>query len=46
MDEYIHYAQGEYLEFRYLLPLVALMGAALALAARGAGRRWGPVAGL
>ena len=30
---------------RYLLPLVALLGAALALAARGAGRRWGPAAG-
>jgi len=28
-------------ESRYLLPLVALFGAALALAARGAGRRWG-----
>ncbi|HVR05109.1 MAG TPA: DUF2142 domain-containing protein, partial [Solirubrobacteraceae bacterium] len=45
LDEYIHGAQGEYLEYRYLLPLVALMGAGLALAARGAGRRWGPVAG-
>jgi 4-amino-4-deoxy-L-arabinose transferase-like glycosyltransferase len=32
-------------EPRYLLPLVALWGAILALAARGAGRRWGPIAG-
>lgn len=45
LDEYIHGAQGEYLQFRYVLPLVALVGAAFALAARGAGRRWGPVAG-
>lgn len=45
IDEYIHGAQGEYLQFRYVLPLVALIGAALALAARGAGRRWAPVAG-
>ncbi len=32
-------------EPRYLLPLLALWGAVLALAARGAGRRWGPVVG-
>jgi 4-amino-4-deoxy-L-arabinose transferase-like glycosyltransferase len=36
---------GSYAEPRYFLPLIALYGAALALAARGAGRRWGPVAG-
>jgi 4-amino-4-deoxy-L-arabinose transferase-like glycosyltransferase len=30
---------------RYLLPLLPLYGALIALAARGAGRRWGPVAG-
>lgn len=30
---------------RYLLPLLPLYGALLALAARGAGRRWTPVAG-
>ena len=36
---------GPYNEPRYLLPMLALFGAALALAARGAGRRWGPVAG-
>jgi 4-amino-4-deoxy-L-arabinose transferase-like glycosyltransferase len=37
---------GAYAESRYLLPLLALMGAALALAARGAGRRWGPTVGV
>ncbi len=36
---------GAYSEPRYLLPMAALFGAALALAARGAGRRWGPAAG-
>jgi hypothetical protein len=36
---------AEYSQARYLLPLLALLGAALALAARGAGRRWGPVLG-
>jgi hypothetical protein len=35
---------GAYSESRYLLPMLALWGAVLALAARGAGRRWGPVA--
>ncbi len=34
-----------YSETRYLLPTLALYGALLALAARGAGRRWGPVLG-
>jgi hypothetical protein len=34
-----------YAQVRYLLPLLPLLGAALALAARGAGRRWGPIAG-
>jgi Predicted membrane protein (DUF2142) len=33
---------GRYGEPRYLLPLIPLMGAALALSARGAGRRLGP----
>jgi hypothetical protein len=37
---------GAYAESRYLLPLLALMGAALALAVRGAGRRWGPTVGV
>jgi 4-amino-4-deoxy-L-arabinose transferase-like glycosyltransferase len=32
-------------EPRYLLPLLAPWGATLALAARGAGRRWGPAVG-
>lgn len=36
---------AEFSDARYLLPLLALWGAVLALAARGAGRRWGPVAG-
>ncbi len=36
---------AEYAQARYLLPMLALLGAALALAARGAGRRWGPVVG-
>ncbi len=44
-DDYMHEIPGEYAEPRYLLPLLALWGAVLALAARGAGRRWGPVAG-
>ncbi len=47
-DSYVQSSkpQGElYAEPRYLLPLIVLMGALLALAARGAGRRWLPVAG-
>ena len=32
-------------EPRYLLPLLPLMGAVIALAVRGAGRRWAPVVG-
>ncbi len=32
-------------QVRYLLPLLPLYGAALALAVRGAGRRWAPVVG-
>jgi hypothetical protein len=39
------HSTGSYAEPRYFLPLIALYGAALALAARGAGRRWGPAAG-
>jgi hypothetical protein len=34
-----------YAQVRYLLPMLALLGAALALAARAAGRRWGPALG-
>jgi Predicted membrane protein (DUF2142) len=36
---------AEYGEARYLLPLLPLLGLVLALAARGAGRRWGPIVG-
>jgi 4-amino-4-deoxy-L-arabinose transferase-like glycosyltransferase len=36
---------ASYAQARYLLPLLPLLGAVLALAARGAGRRWGPTAG-
>jgi 4-amino-4-deoxy-L-arabinose transferase-like glycosyltransferase len=39
-------ANSEFAQARYLLPLLPLAGAGLALAARGAGRRWGPVAGV
>jgi 4-amino-4-deoxy-L-arabinose transferase-like glycosyltransferase len=47
-DSYLHFprAAAEYAEARYLLPMLPLLGAVLALAARGAGRRWGPVAGV
>jgi hypothetical protein len=45
-DDYAHNIPGEYNEPRYLLPMLVLWGAALALAARGAGRRWGPIAGV
>jgi hypothetical protein len=46
-DSYLKFpAQaGAYEEPRYLLPMLALIGAGLALSARGAGRRWGPAAG-
>ncbi len=46
-DSYLVYpgGAGGYAEPRYLLPIVALVAATLALAARGAGRRWGPIAG-
>jgi 4-amino-4-deoxy-L-arabinose transferase-like glycosyltransferase len=36
---------AEFSDARYLLPLVVLWGSILTLAARGAGRRWGPVVG-
>jgi hypothetical protein len=45
-DDYLHKIPGEYAEPRYALPMLALWGAVLALAARGAGRRWGPIAGV
>jgi hypothetical protein len=44
-DDYNSKLPGEYVEPRYVLPMLALWGAVLALAARGAGRRWGPLAG-
>jgi hypothetical protein len=46
-DSYLEFpgSAGHYAEPRYLLPMTVLLAAALALAARGAGRRWGPVAG-
>jgi hypothetical protein len=37
--------EGPFWEPRYFLPLLPLLGAGLALAARGAGRRWGPAVG-
>jgi len=43
-DAYLE-GPGSYTEPRYLLPLLALLGAALVLSARGAGRRWGPAVG-
>lgn len=36
---------AEFFQPRYLLPLAPLLGAALALSARGAGRRWGKPVG-
>jgi len=36
---------AEFGQVRYLLPLLPLLGAILVLAARGAGRRWGPAVG-
>ncbi len=42
----VHGRLGFITDSRYLLPLAALLATALALAARGAGRRWGPVAGV
>jgi 4-amino-4-deoxy-L-arabinose transferase-like glycosyltransferase len=36
---------ASYGQARYLLPLLPLLGAGIALAARGAGRRWGPATG-
>ncbi len=36
---------GGHVQPRYLLPLIPLTGVAIALAARGAGKRWGPPVG-
>jgi len=47
---YINNLNGEagpgHVEPRYLLPLIPLVAVAVALAARGAGRRWGPYVGV
>jgi 4-amino-4-deoxy-L-arabinose transferase-like glycosyltransferase len=47
-DSYIVFPRfnSEYSDVRYLLPLLPLLGVVLALAARGAGRRWGPTVGV
>jgi hypothetical protein len=37
---------GQFEQARYILPLLALYGGLIAVAARGAGRRWGPVVGV
>jgi 4-amino-4-deoxy-L-arabinose transferase-like glycosyltransferase len=46
-NDYLEFplSTGSYAQPRYLLPALALYGAVLCLAARGAGRRWGPVVG-
>jgi hypothetical protein len=46
-DSYLEFPAypAVYSEPRYLLPLAVLFAAVLALAARGAGRRWGPAVG-
>jgi hypothetical protein len=46
-DSYLSFPRegAEYGQVRYLLPLLPLLGLALVLAARGVGRRWGPVFG-
>jgi hypothetical protein len=46
-DSYLEFpgTAGSYSEPRYLLPLAVGFAAVLALAARGAGRRWGPPVG-
>lgn len=47
LASYISYLRfgGSVAQTRYLFPLLPLYGALLALAARGAGRRWAPVLG-
>jgi hypothetical protein len=46
-DSYLEFpgTAGSYSEPRYLLPLAVLFASVIALAARGAGRRWGPPLG-
>ncbi len=45
LSSYIDSSEGLFADPRYLLPLIPLLGLVLALAARGAGRRWGPAVG-
>lgn len=45
LSSYIDSSEGLFADPRYLLPLLPLFGVGLALAARGAGRRWGPTVG-
>jgi 4-amino-4-deoxy-L-arabinose transferase-like glycosyltransferase len=46
-DSYLKFPEivAEFGQTRYLLPMLPLLGAVLALAARGAGRRFGPAVG-
>ena len=45
ISAYVNSSEGLFADPRYLLPLLPLLGAGLVLAARGAGRRWGPAVG-
>ncbi len=45
LSGYLYTSEGLFTEPRYLLPLLPLLGVALALAARGAGRRWAQATG-
>jgi hypothetical protein len=46
-DSYVRFpsVDSEFGQVRYLLPMLPVLGMLLALAARGAGRRWGPIVG-
>jgi hypothetical protein len=46
LTSYINTSEGLFADPRYLFPLFPLLGLGLALAARGAGRRWGPPVGV
>ncbi len=45
LSSYVDSAEGLFADPRYLLPLISLLGGALALVARAGGRRLGPVLG-
>ena len=47
-DSYLRFPSvgAEYGQVRYVLPLLPVLGLVLALAARGGGKRWGPVVGV